>query len=216
MNAEDQQLIEQESQADPEFGALVQATLARPGGAQQLAMSAQKAVVNEFNPTMYPETVGMWTQLRAAIRETISSFSTEMKLPGAAKSAFTKGLGNLGQDIGSIIGPIVSAVAGAASAIYIANLQATTAKQIQTENLDAQMAEIRAKQAAAAAQQAEANAQMAQTGATGQIATATAAATAPVAAAVSNLVDAVSQPVGSSGIPIWAVILGAFAFAKMA
>jgi hypothetical protein len=211
MDMADEQLIAEECQADPTFCARVQATLALPDGVQRLSVSARKAVVNELNPMMYPEMAGTWNRLREAIRSTIASLSDQVAIPVVSK-AVMKGLGNLGQDIGSILGPIVSALANAGSAIYVANLQANTAKQIQQSNLNAQMSMIRAQQSAAAAQQAEANAQMAQTGAPGQIAT----ATSNVSSAISSVTDTLSQPIGGTGIPTWAVLLAFLFFAKPA
>lgn len=214
MDTADQQLIAEECQADPAFCARVQATLSLPNGPAILAASARRAVANEFNPSVYPETAGTWNQLRAAVRSTVNEISTQMSLP-AVQKATMKGLGNLGQDdIGSIIGPIISAVAGAAGAVASAEVTASAQRQIASETISANEALIQAQEAEAASQAAMVNAQAAQTGAVGTNVSSIVSTTAPIASAVSNVVSTLSQPVGSSGIPIWALLLGAVVLAK--
>lgn len=221
MDAADQQLIEEETAADPAFGARIAATLALPNGPAVVAASAKRAVANEFNPSVYPETAGMWMKLRGAVRSTVNSVSSQMTRP-AVQKATLKGLGNLGQDdIGSILGPIISAVAGAAGAVASAEVTASAQRQIASETLSANEAMIQAQEAEAASQAAIVNAQAAETGAPGANVSAVVASTAPVAAAVSSVVSGVqsvvstlSQPVGTTGVPVWALLLGAVVLAK--
>lgn len=219
--SDDRELLSEEAVADPSFARRLEITLALPDGVKRIELSAQKAIMNELDPSLYPETRGTWKKLRSAVSDTVSSAVDLVKLPGFNKAvrkatvSTLHGLGNLGQDI---LGPILSALTvgiQAGTSIYTAHLQTTTARQIQQMQLDAQMAQLQAQQNIASAQRAVANAQAAQTGAPGQVATAASDIAANVASAASNMIDTISQPV-VGGIPLWAILLAVFYFAEKA
>lgn len=207
-SADDRALIEDEAAADPAFARRLQLTLPLPDGEKRIALSARKAVANELDPKLYPETRGMWKRLRATVKDLVQFTSESIRgvdfNPQIRKAAISRlnGLGELGQ--WDIIGSIVGAVAGAASNVYTANLQAQTTQKIQQQQLAAQMAQLQAQESMTRAQAATANAQMAQTGAPGQIATAAA-----------GMVDSLSQPV-IGGLPLWALLIGLFFLAEKA
>jgi gas vesicle protein len=211
-SSDDRELIRSEAEADPVFAKRLWVTLSMPDGEKRVALSARKAVANEFDPKLYPETRETWKKLRATVRDLVEFAANSVRGidfgPEIRKAAVSRlhGLGELGQ--WDIIGSIVGAVAGAASNIYTANLQASTTRQIQSEQLAAQMAQIQAQESMARAQAAMANAQIAQTGAPGQVASAT-------SGIASNVMDTLSQPI-VGGIPLWAVLLGVFFFAEKA
>ena len=176
----DRRQISEEIAANPPFGARIKAMLRDPDGERLVALSAQKAVANEFNPRLYPETKGQWVTLRRRAVELARSLPDVIdreleRVPFAEKMRIVRaiaagrrpsvevsvaGLGDLGQF--EIIGTIVSSIAGAASTVYtnrvttsaqkdIAKIQATTAMK----DLDTQIKLAEAQKAVAAAQAAQ-------------------------------------------------------------
>ena len=176
----DRRQIAEEIKANPPFGAWIKAMLRDPDGERLVALSAQKAVANEFNPRLYPETKGQWVTLRRRAVELARSLPDVIdreleRVPFAEKMRIVRaiaagrrpsvevsvaGLGDLGQF--EIIGTIVSSIAGAASTVYtnrvttsaqkdIAKIQATTAMK----DLDTQIKLAEAQKAVAAAQAAQ-------------------------------------------------------------
>ena len=207
---DDRALILEEAKGDPVFARKLEKTFSLPDAEKKIAMSARKAVVNEFNPSLYPETRGLWKKLRATVQDLVrftgetvrgSDFKDQIRRQAVRNLS---GLGDLGQ--WEIIGSIVGAVAGAASNIYTSNLQADTAKKIQQMQIDAQMQQIQVQQNIAKLQAAEA-AQQAAVSPVSNVAK-------NVQSAVSNVTETLSQSVG--GVPLWAILIGLFFFAEKA
>lgn len=211
-SADDRALIEEEAAADPVFARRLRAALLLPDGEKRIALSARKAIVNELNPNLYPETRGLWKKLRSIARDLVRfiSGSPEKHKVGArvepALISNLNGLGELGQ--WDILGPLISTVVQTGANIYTSYTQQQTSRQLQQMQIDAQMAQLQAQQNIAEAQRAVANAQAAQTGAPGQVATA-------ASDIVSNVADTLTQPV-AGGIPLWAILLAVFFFAEKA
>lgn len=232
---DDRRLIAAEAAANPVFARKLSAMLSEPDGERMVVMYARKAVLNELNPSIYPETRGQWPKLRAAVSKLI------VELPRAITDAIDRmpledrtraleemskarnigevlGLGDLGQ--WEIIGQLVGAVAGAATSIYNTKLQNDTAKQIANMQLQANEQAIQAQIAQANAQKAIALAQTAQ--ALQQT------LPAPIASAAQNVIsslpEVIQKPVSSivgvlstdigGGIPIWMVGLGVYLYMK--
>lgn len=214
-SADDRALIEEEAATDPVFAKRLKVTLAFPDGEKRIAISARKAIVNELNPDLYPETCGLWKRLRFVVRDlmqfvgdSVHGIELEAAIRKEAVSRLS-GLGDLGQF--EIIGQLIGAVAN----VYSARIQSSAAKEIASEQLAAQMAQIQAQESMARAQTAMANAQIAQTGAPGQAASAASSLATNVASAASNMIDTISQPV-VAGIPLWVILLGVFFLAEKA
>lgn len=219
--SDDRELLTEEAASDPAFARRLEITLALPDGVRRVEMSAQRAILNELDPSLYPETRGTWRKLRAAVSDTVNSAGDLLKIPGFNQAVRKKavstlhGLGNLGQDI---IGPILNALTAgiqAGTSIYINRQQTNLARDMQQAQIDAQMAQLQLQINIKNAQSAVANAQAAQTGAPGQVATAASDIATNVASAASNMIDTISQPV-VGGIPLWAVLLAVFFFAEKA
>ena len=205
----DRQIITEEAMADPAFGDKLHETLLQPGGPQAVALCARRAVANEFNPKLFPESKGMWPNLRKLAVEMAKAlpdiagkeidqlpFDTKVKLVkevAAGKNPIGMGffgdLGDLGQL--EVIGSLVSSLVGAGSSIYNARLVASTQKDIAKIQQSAQMATLNAQMKIADAQKsvAEAQAQV-QTSTAGQLA----------------------MDIGG-GIPLWAVLVPVFLLA---
>ena len=181
---EDQQMIQQEAAAHPAFAAAVTDALSRPGGPQLVAQSARKAIANELDPKMYPESIGAWPVLRRMTDELSSSTASDViakvdnmsfselvnAVEGIAAQKKAGGIGGLGQasSVGStlsVVGGLASSLAQAGAAIYTSHVIATTTKQIaqiqagviiHTQNVQSEIARA---QAAMATAQATINAQ---------------------------------------------------------
>lgn len=156
----DRDLILLEAKNDPEFERQLSEALKLPDGEERVAISARKAVLNELSPDLYPEMAGTWPILRSVVLKTIDSTKDSTYQKVVKIDPKPSGLGDLGQF--EILGPLISAVAGAGASIYGATLQSKTQKQIANEQLQANMQEIQAQEAMAAAQKAIANAQTTQ------------------------------------------------------
>ena len=203
---DDQLLLLKEAAANPSFERRLLVTLSFPDGEKRVTMSARRAIINELNSGMYPESKGLWTRLRALTRDLVSyagsSIRGDLSQP-IKKEAVAKlqGLGDLGQ--WEILGQVVGAVVQAGAAVYTSYDQAKTARAIQQMQIDAQMRQIQA-----AENIAKANAAMAASAAQ-QASTA-----APVQAAVSSVFDTVSTPI--MGVPLWAIAIGLYFLAEKA
>lgn len=208
MNDRDIALIEQESKANPAFGRRLASMLRQPGGEKDVALWAQKAIANQLNPALYPETKGQWPVLRrqtTAIAESMPSVVDRLveRMPFAEKMAAVRaiaegdrpqlvmaGLSDLGQF--EIIGSLIGAAAGAASSIYGAKVTASAQKDIAKIQANAAMQSAQAQMSIANAQAAitQAQAQQAQTLAT---------SAAPAGFLTKDI---------GGGVPVWAVPAG--------
>lgn len=220
---DDRRLIAAEAAADPVFARKVSAMLSQPDGESQVVAYAKKAILNEMDPSLYPETSGQWPKLRAAA----SKLTTELPKvivdmvnqappedrPAALQELSARcdevlfGMGELGQL--EIIGQLIGAVASAGVSLYDAQLQSSTQKQIASMQLQANEQAIQAQEAEAAAQTAVAKAQAAQaTQATLPPPAATAiqntieALPTALQAPVASIVTMLSTDIGG-GIPLW-------------
>ena len=178
----DRRQIAEEIKANPPFGAWIKAMLRDPDGERLVALSAQKAVANEFNPRLYPETKGQWVTLRRRAVELARSLPDVIdreleRVPFAEKMRIVRaiaagrrpsvevsvaGLGDLGQF--EIIGTIVSSIAGAASTVYTNRVTTSAQKDIAKIQATTAMKDLQAQISIADAQKAIANAQAAQGG----------------------------------------------------
>src|ERR1700687_4700991 len=176
---DDQRMIQQEAAADPAFARLVSDALSRPGGPQWVAQSARKAIANELNPKMYPESAGTWPVLRRMTDELSASTASDviakvdqMTFPelvnaveGIAAHKRAPGVHGLGQASQaasslSVVGGLASGLANAGAAIYTTHVMATTMSHIasiqanvlmHTEDVSSQIARAHAAMAAATA-----------------------------------------------------------------
>jgi hypothetical protein len=207
MNDRDIALIEQESKANPAFGRRLAAMLRLPGGEKDVAIWAQKAIANQLNPSMYPETKGQWPVLRRqtnAIAESMPAVVDTLveRMPLSEKMAAVRaiaggdrpqmvmaGLGDLGQF--EIIGSLIGAAAGAASSIYGAKVTASAQKDIAKIQANAAMQSAQAQMSIANAQAAITQAQASQA----------------QALATSTPTGFLTQDIGG-GVPVWAVPAG--------
>jgi hypothetical protein len=222
---DDRHLIQVEAAADPAFAKKISAMLSRPDGEKQVVMYARKAIVNELNPSAYPETRGQWPKLR----EAVSRLSTEIpkaivdhvdSLPledrvkalesiSSRVESLTASLGELGQL--DIIASLIGTVVNAGVSVYNAQVISSTQKKIANQQLQANELEIQQSQDIANAQAAVAKAKAAQA--------VQATLPAPAATAVQNVIEALptslqapvaglvsllSTDVGG-GIPAWLV-----------
>jgi hypothetical protein len=199
---DDRLLLAKEAEADPSFARRLRVTLSMPDGEKRVTMSARRAIVNELNPALYPESRGLWKQLRKVTRDLIGYVSSSVRGDLGApirKEAISRiqGLGDLGQ--WEILGQVVGAVVQAGASVYTSYNQAQTARSIQQMQIDAQLRQIQAAENIAKANQAMTAAQAQQ---------------APVQTAVANVVDTISTPI--MGVPLWAVAIGLYFLAEKA
>lgn len=177
----DRRLISEEIDADPSFGKRIVAALDQPGGARAVALSAKKAIANEFDPAMFPESRGQWMMLRKRAVQLARALpeivETEIdKLPFATKMEMVRriargeqptvqigihGMDGLGQLELAIAG-LVSSIAGAASSIYGAKVTASAQKDIAKIQAATAMKDLNTQMAIANAQQAINQAKVAQ------------------------------------------------------
>jgi hypothetical protein len=176
---EDQRMIQQEAAADPAFARLVSDALARPGGPQLVAQSARKAIANELNPKMYPESVGTWPVLRRMTDELASTTASNViakvnnmsfselvnAVEGIAANKKPPGVNGMGQIVAassslSVIGGLATGLAAAGAAIYTSHVVATTTKAIaniqasviiNSQNVQSEIARAQAAMATATA-----------------------------------------------------------------
>lgn len=184
----DRELLLEEAR-DPSFSKRLEATLDLPDGERRVARSALKAVLNELDPRIFPETRGTWKRLRSMVPELMETILKEVRENGVPKTL--RGLGELGQF--EIIGSLVGSLAQAGAAVYTSYNQQKTQEYIAKQQLNAQMSQIQAQQSIARAQASMASAQ---------------ASMNPVGSAVSSALDAIQTPI--AGIPLWMIAAGIF------
>jgi hypothetical protein len=198
----DRDLILLEAKNDPEFERQLSEVLQLPDGEERVAISARKAFLNELSPDLYPEMAGSWPILRSVVSKAMESVKSSNSKKTITIDPKPSGLGELGQF--EILGPLISAVAGAGASIYSAHVQSVTQKQIANEQLQANMQEIQAQEAMAAAQKAIANAQMTQS--------VQAVLPAALATPVAGVINTMKTEIGG-GVQLWeALLLGYFLF----
>jgi len=181
---------------DPGFVAYIARFLNVHDPVREIMDDALRAVSNEFNPRTYPMTRGHWKHLRGVskkltvdvtkmIDDQVRGMSPEKRIAVYRKfrDAGLSGGGGLGW-----IDTLVTTIAGAASGLYSAKLQSSTAKDI---------AKI---QATAATQQAALQAKMAQA----QIAM----QQAQMVPGAPGYVAPSGPEVKILGLPWWGVLLG--------
>lgn len=219
----DRRLISEEIEANPSFGKKLAAVLPLPGGERAIALSAKKAIANEFDPTLYPESRGQWitlrkraVQLARALPEIVETeidnlpFATKMEMvrriargEQLTVDARIDGMGDLGQ-LFDVLGPLISSIAGAASSIYGAKVTASAQKDIAKIQADTAMKDLQAQMNIANAQQAINQAKVAQQVAEAQkIEAQTAQIKATTAQAeVGTVVGTLTKDIGA-GVPLW-------------
>ena len=193
---DDRDLILLEAKNDPEFERQLSEVLKLPDGEEQVTISARKAFLNELSPDLYPEMAGHWPILRTVVTKAMDAVKNSTSQKVVTIDPKPSGLGDLGQF--DILGPLISAVAGAGASIYSASVQSSTQKQIANEQLQANMQEIQAQEAMAAAQKAIANAQTTQA--------VQAVLPAALATPVAGAINALKADVGG-GFQMWEVLL---------
>jgi hypothetical protein len=177
-----------------------------PDWTHRISQSAKESVVNEMDPSKFQESRGEWPKLRAKVRELldhvhenvlkeVSGMTLDQKMSvvrriasgGKVSVPSVHGLGDLGQwdVIGSLVGSLVSAGAGAYGAYTTTSAQQDIAKLQASSAMQSANAQI-----------AIANANAAIAGAQAQIAN-------PISSAVSSLTSATV-----AGIPIIVPVLG--------
>ncbi len=218
----DQRLIAEEIDANPSFGKRIADTLHQPGGFRSVSLSAKKAIANEFDPSMFPESRGQWTKLRQRARELARSIPEIVekeidRLPLQTKMQMVRriasgqhptvmfgieGMGDLGQF--EIIASLIGSVAGAASSIYGAKVTSSAQKDIAKIQADTAMKDLQAQMNIANAQQAINQAKVAQQVAEAQkIEAQTAQIKATTAQAeVGTVVGTLTKDIGA-GVPLW-------------
>lgn len=209
-NPLDQQLLELECKNDPAFEAELAELLQETGGMQSVIDAAKKAIVNDIDPTQYPEMEGSWPMLRNVARDIYDAI-TAVPTPTQPRSYGTP-LSGLGQDLSGIltaVAPLLGTLASAGASVYAAKQQQEAQQYIAQQQLNANMAEIKAQEAMAAAQTAIANNQTTQ---------AVSSVLPPVIAQpVAGAINALTAPVTTgSGIQIWELLLGGYLFMKYA
>lgn len=215
----DRRQIAEEMAANPRFGAWLAATLREPDGERQVALSAQKAIANEFNPALYPASRGQWLTLRKRALELARDLPEIVgreieRLPFPAKMQMVRaiaaghepvlrlglsGMGDLGQF--EIIGSLVSSIVGAASTVYSARVTASAQKDIAKIQATAAMKDLETQQTIANAQAAINQAKATQ--ATAEAKKAEIALTQSQVGPPGSLTEVLSRPV-VAGIPVWA------------
>jgi hypothetical protein len=172
--AADQRIVAEEIQAGP-FGEKLVAMLATPEGAHQASLGARKAVANEMDSSLYPESRGEWPALRKIVvdlaksmpgilekeleRLPIETLTALLQQVAAGRSFIGVPVSGLGQfDIGGII----SSVIDAGSKIYTTKLATVTQTKIANIQASANIATLDAQIKIANAQQAIAEAQAVQ------------------------------------------------------
>lgn len=140
--------IQEELDADPGFARILRFALAQRNPRAVLNLSAQKAIANEMDASMYPEAKGTWKVLRKKvlaavhvvpkiIKEQLDSltFPQRVKLleayvAGKRLDVGVVGMGFLGAADGTGTYDFLGAIANAAAGMYVGRLNAATAKDI--------------------------------------------------------------------------------------
>lgn len=211
----DRRILLEETEGDPSFCGKVMAAAKSPDFAHKISESAKRAIANELNPKLFPESKGSWPKLRARVRDlmetvpaaidkAVAKLTLKEKLAivrkiaaGQVPAQGVAGLGELGQ--WDIIGSLVGAVSGAAASVYNAKVTAEAQEDIAKLQATAAMQGAQAQMAIASANAAIAQAQAQQ-----------AATASPVSSAVASLT---TSTVG--GVPVLLIaipVLGAIAY----
>lgn len=211
MNQVDADLISEEARSDPAFGQKIVSMLRQPGGERLLSISARKAMANQFNPKLYPESRGQWGVLRrraVALAEAMPGMVDKIvaKMPlsekmdavraiaqGEQPRMVVAGMGELGQF--EIIGSLISTVAGVGGSIYNAKVTASAQQDIAKIQANAAIQGAQAQMAVANAQAAIEQAKAAQLTQAAQIAQST------------SPTGFLTKDIGG-GVPLWAVPAG--------
>lgn len=211
MNDQDIALIAEESKANPAFGRRISSAMRPPGGERLVALSARKAIVNQLNPAMYPETKGEWMVLRRKAMQVVAAMpgiidQMVSKMPLSAKleavraisrgekpTMVLSGMGELGQF--EILGSIIGSIAGAGSSIYGARVTSSAQRDIANIQANAAIQSAQAQVAIANAQAAISQAQAQQLTQAANIAT----AQSPAGFLTANV---------GGGVPLWAIPAG--------
>lgn len=211
----DRRQIAEEIAANPSFGKRLVAALGRYDGERLVVLSARKAIANEFDPSLYPETKGEWLTLRKRAVELARALPDIVgaeidKLPLAVRMQMVRaigeghhpsiavaGMGDLGQF--EIIGSLVSSIAGAASSIYSARVTASAQQSIAKIQAQTAMKDLETQMTIASATQAIAKAKAAQA-----TAEATKAQAEVAKVEAGTVVGVLTKDIGA-GIPLWVV-----------
>lgn len=211
MNDQDIALIAEESKANPAFGRRISSLLRQPGGERTVAISARKAIANQLDPKMYPETRGQWMVLRrktmqvaaampAIVDQMVAKMPLSAKLEavraisrGEKPTMVLAGIGELGQF--EILGSIIGSIAGAGASIYGSKVTSSAQKDIAKIQADAAIQSAQAQVAIANAQAAISQAQAQQLTQAANIAT----AQSPTGFLTADI---------GGGVPMWAIPAG--------
>jgi len=221
---QDRQILTEEAMADPVFGEELISALQQPDGQKTVALSAGRAVANEFNPKLYPEMKGKWPLLRKLFVQVAKEFpdiaekeidkipfDTKVKLVKEIASGKTPigmaAFSDLGQGdfgLGQIITTIAGSLIQAGGSVYNALLAKRTQTDINKIQLSGQLAIAGAQVKIAEAQQAvsQANVKIEETK----------AQTAQVLSHAGSPMATLTQDVGG-GIPLWAILVPVFILA---
>ena len=155
---DDQAMIAREAAASPSFSAAVTVALQQRGGPEFVAQSARKAIANELNPSLYPESAGQWPVLRkmtsdlaSSMPDTVAAQAAKLSLNEKIKYLQTvtrtgiptpRGmsgfLGTAAPAAGAssalstlgVVGGLMGGIAAAGATIYTAHVLASTQKDI--------------------------------------------------------------------------------------
>ena len=230
----DHRLIAEEIDANPSFGKRLTAVLDQPDGARLVSISAKKAIANEFDHTLFPESRGQWTRLRKRAHDLARAIPDIVekeidRLPFSQKMEMVRriangeqptlmvgvqGMGDLGQF--EIIASLIGSVAGAASSIYGAKITSSAQKDIAKIQAETAMKDLNTQMQLAEAQKAINAAKVAQAqeeakkieAQTAQIKAQTEQAKADIAKAeVGTVVGTLTKDIGG-GVPLWVLPTG--------
>lgn len=214
-------LIAEESRENPSFGRKLRSMIASPDGDYLLSVSARKAVANEFDPTLYPESRGEWIVLRRAMSEGAAAIAKRVraevdrltldqkmeKVRAIARGEMPQGysgMGELGQAEALI--PIFGSLFSAGSSVYgshvISEAQKDVAKIMAESEAQRLQLQLEIAQATQAIKQIvpkvqEYNAEQAEAE----------SPELPTTSTSSGATGIISRPV-AFGIPLWAIPAG--------
>lgn len=158
----DRKAILIETSADPVFCAKIARVMTSdPDWVHTIVNSAKRAIANEMNRNLFPESRGTWPKLREMARNLVDDVSAAVRVgraPLAVKSVSgLGGLGNLGQ--WDIIAGLVGSIGGAAANVYGASVTARAQESIARTQANAAIQAAQANMAIVNAQTAMQNAQ---------------------------------------------------------
>jgi hypothetical protein len=207
----DRTILLDEVKGNPAFCAkIVKCMETRPDWAHRISTAAKESIVNEMDPTKFPERKGDWPKLRERVREMadfvhkeVSRAADALTLPekiqvvkkiarGDIQVKGLSGLGDLGQ--WDILASLAGSLISAGSSVYGAKVTADAQQDIAKINATAAMQNAQAQMAIANANAAIASAQT-------QI-------SSPISSTISSLTTSTV-----AGIPVIIPVLGAVGFA---